>query len=308
MSGGRGSRTAVALLAAAGLAFTTTRGLVADGSRALKEGNPKEAVAAYKQALGRAPGTPEILFDLGLAEAQAGDPAGGREHLQAALAAGGESLRPAVEYNVGNTYLAEKRWGEAAHAFEAALHADPTNRDAKANLELARRKLKEEQEKQKKEQEKQKKEKKRQQQDKQKKQDKQKEGKQGDQGKKGKQQPKERQHQGSQDKKGKEKPEERPKSDAGAKEKEAQTGQDQGGKQQAERKPRDQGGGEKGGRPEPTPSGPQPHGGEGERAGAMDPAQAAQLLNDLQRQEGDVQRQVRARLVPVAPRQRAQDW
>jgi len=293
MSGRRATRAAVALVGAAALAFTTTRGLVADGTRALKGGKPKAAVEAYNKALERAPGTPEILFDLGLAEAQAGDPAGGRDHLQAALTAGGESLRGAVDYNVGNTYLTEKRWSEAAHAFEAALRDDPTSRDAKANLELARRKLKEEQEKEKREQEKKEQEKK-------KKDDQGKKGKKGKEGDKKKpeaEKQKEEQKEKEKDQQGEaKKPGDQGKN--GAKERQPPPEQREGKRQQGQQ-------GEQGASPKATPP---PHGGTGEKKGGMDPAQAAQLLKALQRQEGEIQRQVRARLVPVAPRPRAQDW
>jgi len=303
MSGDRAARVAVALVAAATLCFTTTRGLVADGSRALKAGKAKEAVAAYKRALERSPGEPAILFDLGLAEAQAGDPAGGRDHLQAALTAGGESLRGAIDYNVGNTYLTEKQWSEAANAFEAALRADPANRDAKANLELARRKLKEAQEKKKKEQQKQKKK------GDKKKGDQKKKGKQGDKGDKKKPEEgkkKEEKKEKGKDKPGEEKKRQGDKGQKGAPEKKPPAGQQEKKKQKGH--PGKEG--EKGGAPKPPPAAqpPQAQGGAGQKKGGMDPAQAAQLLKALQRQEGEIQRQVRARLVPVAPRQRAQDW
>ncbi len=292
MRGGRAGRAVVALVAAAALAFTTTRGLVAEGSRALKAGKAKEAVAAYKRALARSPGTPEILFDLGVAEAQGGDPAGGRDHLQAALTAGGESLRGAIDYNVGNTYLTEKRWSEAANAFEAALRADPTSRDAKANLELARRKLKEEQEKKKKKGDK-------------KKDDQGKKGKKGKEGDKG---DKKKPEAGKQKEEQKEKGKGKGKGKEDAKGKQPPAGQKQGKKKtdrQGQGKP-----GKKGTSPKATPAAPPPppHGGAGKEKGGMDPAQAAHLLKALQRQEGEIQRQVRARLVPVSPHPRAQDW
>jgi hypothetical protein len=40
----------------------------------------------------------------------------------------------------------------------------------------------------------------------------------------------------------------------------------------------------------------------------MDPQQVDQLLDALQSQEEQLQQQVRARLVPVAPRTLEQDW
>lgn len=299
------ARGAVVGVAAMALAFTTTRGLVAEGNRALKEGRAKEAVKVYQEALERAPGTPEILFDLGVAEARAGDSAGGRDHLQAALTAGGEPLRPAIEYNVGHTYLMESRWAEAARAFEAALRADPTNRDAKANLELARQKLKEEQERQKEEE---------QREEKQGEEPKESQGGQkgeepGDEGERSDSQPSENQDkQGAQDDRGKERPDEPRPPDGGAKERQPPPGQGDEENRRGGAQPEPAGAEGSAPEPRPAPAPPEADGGEGGGAGAMDPSRAAQLLDDLQRREGDVQRQVRARLVPVAPRQRAQDW
>jgi len=309
MRSGSAARAAGLLLAATALAFTTTRGLVAAGNLALQEGKAKEAVAAYQRALARAPGRPEILFDLGLAEAQAGDPAAARDHLQAALTAGGEPLRAAIAYNVGTTYLAEERWGEAVQAFEAALRADPTRQDAKANLELARQRLQEAQEKkeaQKKEEEGQK------------------PPPQGEAGEKGEAgQPQAEPPPESPDGKGEEQagkvqgetPPAPPAADPGA------AASPPAGPAGAPPPPEPGGGesgaqGQPGGRDEPGPPGvaapapaaPRPDGGAGEPAGARTADSANQLLDDLQRQGGEVQRQVRARLVPVAPRRRAQDW
>ncbi len=312
MSGARLSRVAVVLVAAAALAFTTTRSLVAEGNRALEEGRAKAAVEAYQKALERAPGTPEILFDLGLAEARAGDPAAGRDHLQAALTTGGEPLRPAIEYNVGNTYLAQQRWAEAAHAFEAALRADPTNRDAKANLELARRKLKEEQEKKKKEQQAKKKgDNKKDERQKKKKKDKQKKGedRQGEKGDKGeKKGPEAGQEKEGQNNREQEKREKKEKGSQGKRaDKEGAKGGAPAG-QKGEKEKREGRPGERRASPRRGEPSTLPQGGGTAKKGGMDPAQAADLLKALQRQEGEVQRQVRARLVPVAPHRRAQDW
>jgi hypothetical protein len=65
---------------------------------------------------------------------------------------------------------------------------------------------------------------------------------------------------------------------------------------------------------EPTPQRESPQddtGGAGQEATAaaqMDPQQVGQLLDALQSQEEQLQQQVRARLVPVAPQQLEQDW
>jgi tetratricopeptide (TPR) repeat protein len=281
------------------LAFTTTGGLVQEGNRALEKGDPEAALAAYAQALERAPGAPEILFDTGLAKAAAGDPAAAREAFLAALAGGGEGLRGAIEYNVGNTYFAEENYAEAAKAYRAALAADPGDPDAKANLELSLRRITEQKEK-------------RQEQD---------------------QQPQGQQNQPPQ------KPDQE---ESHHQDQPPQADQQQGDSQQPET---DQGAGEP--HPEPPPQttdqtedpeqahdqrpGKEHHDGdpqrdepsqaseprEAETAGGgqevtaerqMDPQQVDQLLDALQSQEEQLQQQVRARLVPVAPRTLEQDW
>jgi len=108
------TQLAVCILAPLLLAFTTTGGLVKEGNRALEKGDSKAALDAYAHALERAPGAPEILFDTGLARAAGGDTGAAREAFLAALAGGGEGLRGAIEYNVGNTYYAEENYGAAA--------------------------------------------------------------------------------------------------------------------------------------------------------------------------------------------------
>ena len=281
------------------LAFTTTGGLVQEGNRALEKGDPEAALAAYAQALERAPGAPEILFDTGLAKAAAGDPAAAREAFLAALAGGGEGLRGAIEYNVGNTYFAEENYAEAAKAYRAALAADPGDPDTKANLELTLRRITEQKEK-------------RQEQD---------------------QPPQGQQNQPPQ------KPDQE---ESHHQDQPPQADQQQGDSQQPET---DQGAGEP--HPEPPPQttdqtedpeqahdqrpGKEHHdgdpqrdepsqarepreaetGGGGQEVTAerqMDPQQVDQLLNALQSQEEQLQQQVRARLVPVAPRTLEQDW
>jgi tetratricopeptide (TPR) repeat protein len=288
----------VALLLPLVLAFTTTGGLVKEGNRALDEGDAKEAMEAYEKALQRAPGSPEILFDTGLARAAAGDPGGAREAFLAALAGGGEGLRGAIEYNVGNTYFAEADYGSAVKAYRAALVADPSDQDAKANLELTLRRIAEQQEQQ-------------QQQDQQ-----QQEGQQGEQPPQPDQAQSDDQdqQQGDQDQGDSQQP---PVAENAGEPQPEQPphANDQGENQEQarDRQRQDQTGGSEQ-QAEPTPQRESPQddtGGAGQEATAaaqMDPQQVGQLLDALQSQEEQLQQQVRARLVPVAPQQLEQDW
>jgi len=296
--GGRGAlqtplRGGLALLAALLLlAFTTTGGLVKEGNRALEKGDPKAALDAYAQALERAPGSPEILFDTGLARAAGGDTGAAREAFLAALAGGGEGLRGPIEYNVGNTYFAEEDYASAAKAYRAALAANPADQDAKANLELTLRRIAE-QEKQQQDQA---------QQD-QPQQDQQQGGEDGEDQKP----PPPQQDQSQAD----DQPSQEDKSAGESREPDQPQDQDQADSgSQAGDQANDQTSQQEQAQAPADDQHQEAQGGAAQPAGAaqMDPQQVDQLLDALQSQEEALQQQVRARLVPVAPRQLEQDW
>jgi len=279
-------RLGVCVLAPLLLAFTTTGGLVREGNRALERGDAKAALEAYGHALERAPGSPEILFDTGLARAAAGDPGAAREAFLAALAGGGEGLRGAIEYNVGNTYFAEENYESAAKAYRAALAANPADQDAKANLELTLRRIAEQEKPQ---------------QDQSQQDQPPQDQPQGEDAEDPKPQPPQHDQPQANDQppQGDQSPGESQEPDRPQDQAQASSephARDQPG-QQEDAEPPDQQHGE-------APSGEaQPAG-----AGQMDPQQVDQLLDALLSQEEALQQQVRARLVPVAPRQLEQDW
>jgi len=275
------------LLAALLLAFTTTGGLVKEGNRALEKGDAKAAMEAYGQALERAPGSPEILFDTGLARAAGGDTGGAREAFLAALAGGGEGLRGPIEYNVGNTYFAEQNYASAAKAYRAALAANAADQDAKANLELTLRRMAEQE---------------KQQQDQAQQDQSQQDQQQGEDAKDQKQQPPQQDQPQADDQQSQE-----DNSAGGSQEPDQPQGQDQA---DSESPASDQARQQEQAQPPADDQHQEAQGGEAQPAGAaqMDPQQVDQLLDALQAQEEALQQQVRARLVPVAPRQLEQDW
>ena len=127
---------------------------VEEGNKLLAEGKAKEAIAAYDRALALHPDDPAIHFDRGAALHAAGQfPEAQREFERAADGAGGDTgLRGDATYDLGNTLLAMGKPKEAIDAFKRVLALRPTDRQARWNLELALRKLKEEEQKKQEEQ------------------------------------------------------------------------------------------------------------------------------------------------------------
>lgn len=155
---------------------------VARGNEHLAKGQHKEALSAYDEAARALPDEPGVQLDRGLALLGAGKLGDAREAFRrAAAGTAPRDLRAKALYNMGLTFLkegeqatkaedldgAKKMFEESVDAFKGSLRAQPNNRDAAWNLEIAKRRLADTQKKQdeKKEQEKKEQEKKDQQQD-----------------------------------------------------------------------------------------------------------------------------------------------
>lgn len=131
------------------------------GNEALRGGDPEAALEAYDEAARALPSAPGVHLNRGLALLAADDLAGARDALR--IAASPESppeLRADASYDLGLAFLreaearageedhaeAQKLFREAADAFRGSLRARPGDRDTAWNLELALRRLREEQE------------------------------------------------------------------------------------------------------------------------------------------------------------------
>jgi Ca-activated chloride channel family protein len=126
----------------------SARKLVREGNRAYKAGQFDQALAKYKAALmeGGDPGV--VAYNLGNAHYNLGES-------QAAQEAYTQSLRPAKAgdlaaslYNLGNAYFQAQKYSGAISAYIEALKRSPNDENAKYNLELARRALKQAQQNQ----------------------------------------------------------------------------------------------------------------------------------------------------------------
>jgi Ca-activated chloride channel homolog len=131
--------------------YATT--LKADSAPALnKKGNRLyaqkqfvEAEKAYLDAQLQAPGRPELLYNHGNTLIQEKKYEQAAQSLRQAIAKGENGLQASSWYNMGNCQFEAGKFKEAADSYIQALRINPSDRDAKHNLELAWKKLQENQ-------------------------------------------------------------------------------------------------------------------------------------------------------------------
>ncbi len=118
------------------------------GNRLYRDGRYTEAVEAYREALADGDDSPVLRYNLGTALVRLGRYDEAEQHLRAALASIDPDTRERTYYNLGNRFLEAGRASEdpearsrlleaAADAYKRALRLDPSDTDAKWNLELA---------------------------------------------------------------------------------------------------------------------------------------------------------------------------
>jgi len=136
----------LAYLAAVCLAASVMAGgvesLVKEGNNAFRQQQYDDALERYQMAEAERPESPEIDYDIAGVLHQQGKYEEAVERYNKALNSQESSLHPRVQYNLGNTYFRMGAFAKAITAYQKALEADPTDIEAKFNLELARRKLK----------------------------------------------------------------------------------------------------------------------------------------------------------------------
>ena len=115
------------------------------GNRLFQEGKYEDAQKAYVEAHAQAPDKPEILYNVGnsLIKQKKYDQA--LQSLRQAVAKADRGLQASGWYNSGNALYEAGNYQDAAQAYIQALRSNPSDRDAKHNLELALRKKQEQQ-------------------------------------------------------------------------------------------------------------------------------------------------------------------
>ncbi len=134
---------------------------VRDGNDALASGDAEGAVGDYDLAARELPSEPGVHLDRGLALLAQADHPRAREALQLATdPPAPREIRADANYDIGLSFYqeadaaataddhetAQRDFREAADAFRASLRQRPGNRDAAWNLELALRRIQEEEE------------------------------------------------------------------------------------------------------------------------------------------------------------------
>jgi len=114
-----------------------------EGNRLYADRKYEEAEKAYLEARAREPERPELDYNLGNALLRQKKYDDAAQSLRNAVARADRSLQARSWYNLGNGHFEAGRFQDAAQAYVEALKLAPADRDAKHNLELARRKLQE---------------------------------------------------------------------------------------------------------------------------------------------------------------------
>lgn len=128
------------------VAFAQPKKEVREGNKLYKEHKYKEASAEYQKAIQKQPNYIPGLFNLGNAQYQQHEFEASRKVFEGtAKTAPEKSQQAAANYNIGNTYLEEKKYKEAVEAYKEALRKNPQDEQAKYNLSYALQMLKKQQ-------------------------------------------------------------------------------------------------------------------------------------------------------------------
>ncbi len=132
---------AAPFLAAPALSGETVAGKNREGNQLFAQGRYAEAEKAYVEALAKVPSRPELIYNHGnsLIMQKKNDLA--LQQLRQAASKGGQGLQASAWYNSGNALYEMDRFQDAVQAYIQALRANPADRDAKHNLELALKKM-----------------------------------------------------------------------------------------------------------------------------------------------------------------------
>lgn len=126
-----------------------------EGNRLYLEGAHEDALRSYTEAQVAAPESPELHYDIGNVLFRQGNFDGAEEEFRRALLSAPPSLVPDAAYNLGNALYAKKEYKDAVQAYRRTLEKRPADQEAKRNLELALRALRQEQQQKKQQQQKQ---------------------------------------------------------------------------------------------------------------------------------------------------------
>jgi tetratricopeptide (TPR) repeat protein len=122
------------------------RKYIRQGNNKYEKENYTEAEISYRKAMDKKPASAEAAFNIGDALYKQGkyEEAGKQFQSMTQLATDKNTLSKAF-YNLGNSYFKTNKLQESADAYKNALRANPSDADAKYNLSLVQKLLKQQQ-------------------------------------------------------------------------------------------------------------------------------------------------------------------
>lgn len=109
-----------------------------NGNDYYTKGKYKEAAETYARALAKNPNYTPGLFNLGNSLYGLKKYDSSRKVMEMTeKVAGNKEGKAAANYNIGNSYMAERKWDEAISAYKKTLRNNPADADAKYNLSYA---------------------------------------------------------------------------------------------------------------------------------------------------------------------------
>jgi tetratricopeptide (TPR) repeat protein len=136
-----GTLAAGALLATGCGGKSSTYTLVQNGNHAYSQGDAAKALNDYRQAQVQRPDLPVLNYNAGNALYQQGDYTRGITESQQATQNGDDALRAQAFYTIGADDYRQGKLQDALDAYKNALRIDPSDTDAKYNVELIQRQL-----------------------------------------------------------------------------------------------------------------------------------------------------------------------
>ena len=134
---------AFAVLSALSLKADDYVDLVKRGNEAFQKNNYDEAMALYRDAETELPESTELQYNMAGVLFHEGKYEEAVDLYSKSLNTTDATLGASAHYNQGNTYFRMGDFQNAIKSYENALNLNPEDRDAKFNLELARKRLKE---------------------------------------------------------------------------------------------------------------------------------------------------------------------